>query len=417
MNMDNKSMNKDNESINRYDEKYMRRAIEIAKKGNGWANPNPLVGAVIVKDDKIIGEGAHLKYGSLHAERNAILSAKDNLEKDDKINSIEGSTIYVTLEPCCHHGKTPPCTEAIIDNKIKRVVIGSRDPNPKVSGKGVRILREAGIEVRTDFLKEECDALNDIFFHYIKNKRPYVLMKYAMTADGKIATSAGKSKWITSTLAREFVQEIRHKYMGIMVGIGTVLADDPLLNCRAKNIQNIRQPVRIICDSNLRIPMESNIVKTASRYETILVIADKNLNMGEVIREDINLSKTEKGEKLNSLIDKNIRILNIFDNNSTRIDLKTLMKYLGEEGIDSIILEGGGILNESALESGIVNEIMSFISPKIFGGGGKSPVSGKGIDEVSDAISLSIKDIKMIGEDILIDYYVGRKEKQCSQEL
>lgn len=411
MNIDNESMNIDNESKNKNDEKYMRRAIEIAKKGIGWANPNPLVGAVIVKNDKIIGEGAHLKYGSLHAERNAILSAKDNLEKDDNIDSIEGSTIYVTLEPCCHYGKTPPCTEAIIDNKIKRVVIGSRDPNPKVSGKGVRILREAGIEVITDFLKEECDALNDIFFHYIKNKRPYVLMKYAMTADGKIVTSTGKSKWITSALAREYVQEIRHKYMGIMVGIGTVLADDPLLNCRAKNIRNPRHPIRIICDSNLRIPIDSNIVKTASRYETILVIADKNLNMGEVVAEDIKLSTTEKGEKLNFLLDKKIKILNIFDKNNTRIDLNSLMKYLGEEGMDSILLEGGGILNESALESGIVNEIMSFISPKIFGGGGKSPVSGNGIDEVSDAIKLSIKDIKMIGEDILIDYYVGRKEK------
>lgn len=411
MNIDNESMNIDNESKNKNDEKYMTRAIEIAKKGIGWANPNPLVGAVIVKNDKIIGEGAHLKYGSLHAERNAILSAKDNIEKDDKIDSLEGSTIYVTLEPCCHHGKTPPCTEAIIDNKIKRVVIGSRDPNPKVSGKGVKILREAGIEVRTDFLKEECDLLNDIFFHYIKNKRPYVLMKYAMTADGKIATSTGKSKWITSALAREYVQEIRHKYMGIMVGIGTVLADDPLLNCRAKNISNPRHPIRIICDSNLRIPIDSNIVKTASRYETILVIADKNLNMGEVVAEDIKLSTTEKGEKLNFLLDKKIKILNIFDKNNTRIDLNSLMKYLGEEGMDSILLEGGGILNESALESGIVNEIMSFISPKIFGGGGKTPVSGDGIDEPSDAIKLSIKDIKMIGDDILTCYYVGRKEK------
>lgn len=411
MNIDKESVNIDNESKYKNDEKYMRRAIEIAKKGSGWANPNPLVGAVIVKNDKIIGEGAHLKYGSLHAERNAILSAKDNLEKGDKIDSIEGSTIYVTLEPCCHYGKTPPCTEAIIDNKIKRVVIGSRDPNPKVSGKGVRILREAGIEVRTDFLKEECDALNDIFFHYIKNKKPYVLMKYAMTADGKIATSTGKSKWITSALAREFVQEIRHKYMGIMVGIGTVLADDPLLNCRAKNISNPRHPIRIICDSNLRIPIDSNIVKTASRYETILVIADKNLNMGEVVAEDIKLSTTEKGEKLNFLLDKKIKILNIFDKNNTRIDINSLMKYLGEEGMDSILLEGGGILNESALESGIVNEIMSFISPKIFGGEGKTPVSGDGIDEPSDAIKLSIKDIKMIGDDILTCYYVGRKEK------
>lgn len=205
------------------DRDYMMRAIELAKKGAGWTNPNPMVGAVIVKNGKIIGEGYHEKCGELHAERNAIASLKE---------SAEGATLYVTLEPCCHHGKTPPCTNAILENKIARVVIGSRDPNPKVAGKGAAILCNAGIRVEEDFMREECDKLNPVFFHYITTGTPYVVMKYAMTADGKIATKTGASKWITGEAAREEVHNMRHLYMGIMAGIGTVIADDPLLNVR-----------------------------------------------------------------------------------------------------------------------------------------------------------------------------------------
>lgn len=189
------------------DEFYMRRAIELAKKGRGWTNPNPMVGAVIVKNGSIIGEGYHEKCGELHAERNAIASLTE---------SAEGATLYVTLEPCCHYGKTPPCTEAILEQKIARVVIGSRDPNPKVSGKGAKILREAGVQVEEDFLREECDALNPVFFHYITTGLPYVVMKYAMTADGKIATKTGASKWISGEEARSLVHEMRHDYMAIM---------------------------------------------------------------------------------------------------------------------------------------------------------------------------------------------------------
>ena len=240
------------------DRDYMARAIELAKKGEGWTNPNPMVGAVIVKNGKIIGEGYHEKCGQLHAERNAIASLTE---------SAEGATIYVTLEPCCHYGKTPPCTEAILEQKISRVVIGSRDPNPKVAGKGAEILRRAGLQVQEDFMREECDELNPVFFHYITNKTPYVVMKYAMTADGKIATKTGASKWITGEEARSEVQLMRHKYMGIMAGIGTVLADDPLLNTR---IKGKKSPVRIICDSKLRIPFDSQICKTAREYKTII---------------------------------------------------------------------------------------------------------------------------------------------------
>ena len=207
------------------DREFMERAIELAGRGRGWTNPNPLVGAVIVKDGRVIGEGWHARWGELHAERNAIRSLRE---------SAEGATLYVTLEPCCHYGRTPPCTEAILEQKIARVVIGSRDPNPKVSGKGAAILRQAGVTVEEDFMREACDRLNPVFFHFITTGTPYVVMKYAMTADGKIATRTGASKWITGEAARQKVQELRWSYMGILAGIGTVLADDPLSRCERR---------------------------------------------------------------------------------------------------------------------------------------------------------------------------------------
>jgi diaminohydroxyphosphoribosylaminopyrimidine deaminase/5-amino-6-(5-phosphoribosylamino)uracil reductase len=224
----------------------MRIALQLAEKGCGWVNPNPLVGAVIVKDGEIIGRRFHEKYGKAHAERNAIASC---------IKSPKGATLYATLEPCCHHGTNPPCTDAIIESGIKRVVIGSSDPNPLVRGKGVAIMRRHGIEVVEGVLKEECDKLNQVFFHYIQRKKPYVIMKYAMTMDGKIATYTGESKWITGEAARQRVHEDRHRYSGIMVGVGTVLADNPLLTCRMEGGKN---PLRIICDTRLRTPINAH---------------------------------------------------------------------------------------------------------------------------------------------------------------
>ena len=222
------------------DTEYMRLALELAKKGCGWTSPNPMVGAVIVKDGQIIGQGWHERYGQPHAERNALASC---------VVDPEGATMYVTLEPCCHYGKQPPCVNAIIEHKISRVYVGSDDPNALVSGKGYQILRDAGIEVITHVLKEECDSLNPVFFHYIVNKTPYVVMKYAMTMDGKIATYSGKSKWITGEEARAHVMEQRNALTGIMVGSETVIKDDPSLTCR---IEGGRNPVRIICDSRFQ---------------------------------------------------------------------------------------------------------------------------------------------------------------------
>lgn len=355
---------------------YMHRAISLAKQGLGWTNPNPLVGCVIVKNNQIVAEGYHEKIGGWHAERNAILNCQTDLT---------GATAYITLEPCCHHGRTPPCSTLLIERGIKKVVIGSRDPNPLVAGQGAAQLRQAGINVVEDFLKAECDKLNPIFFHYIQTKRPYVLMKYAMTADGKIATHSGQSKWITGEQARANVQATRHQYSAIMVGIETVLADDPLLNCR---IPNAKQPIRIVCDSQLRTPLECQLVQTAKEYHTIIATACDDLQ------------KIERFQPLG------VRIL-VCKAKNKRVDLHDLLQKLGEMQIDSLLLEGGSSLNFSALESGIVNRIHCYIAPKLVGGKqAKTPIGGQGINDIANAVKLKLISSELIGNDILLDYEV-----------
>ena len=369
------------------EEKYMRRAIELAKKGSGHVNPNPLVGAVIVRDGEIIGEGYHECYGQLHAERNAIANAKK------RGDSLEGSTIYVTLEPCCHYGKTPPCTEAIIEEKIARVVVGSDDPNPLVSGKGFQMLREKGIEVIPHFLKEECDAMNHVFFHYIRTGTPYVAMKYAMTMDGKIACYTGDSKWVTGEESRAHVQTLRNHYKGIMAGIGTVLADDPMLNCR---IEGGRDPIRIIADSHLRIPMDSQLVRTAGQQPLIVAcLPDAD--------EEKAAQLQEKGVEVLRI--PGVTTADITEEQKEVISLPVLMKELGARKIDGILLEGGGQLNESALQAGIVDRIYCYIAPKIFGGAqAKTPVEGQGLTRAADAWQFNRIGMQEFGQDILLEY-------------
>jgi diaminohydroxyphosphoribosylaminopyrimidine deaminase/5-amino-6-(5-phosphoribosylamino)uracil reductase len=371
---------------------YMKRAIELAKNGAGAVNPNPLVGAVIVKNGEILAEGWHERYGELHAERNAI---KHFYEKNPG-GSLEGATIYVTLEPCCHYGKTPPCTEAIIENKFGRVVIGSADPNPLVAGKGVQILKNAGIEVVTDFMRKECDELNYVFFHYISTKTPYVVMKYAMTLDGKISTVTGKSKWITGEESRENVHRDRNRYMAIMAGVGTVIADNPMLNCRLANNENARNPIRIICDTNLRTPIDSQVVVTADKIRTIIATA------------------CDENEKLKPYTDRGCEIVCVpiadVGKQSNGIDLNILMTKLGKMGIDSILLEGGATLNYSALKADIVNRVQAYIAPKIFGGStAKTPVGGEGFSEVADAVEFVNSRITKFGDDVLFEAEVVGK--------
>lgn len=387
------------------DNEYMARAIELARCGRGWTNPNPMVGAVIVKEGRIIGEGYHARYGGLHAERNAFAALTE---------PAEGATLYVTLEPCCHYGKTPPCTQAILEHGIHRVVVGSGDPNPLVAGKGIRQLRQAGIVVDEGVMKEECDRLNAVFFHYIITKTPYVVMKYAMTADGKIATKTGESKWITGEKARAAVQEMRHECMGIMVGIGTVLADDPLLNVR---LEKKKSPVRIICDSRLRIPLESRICRTAETYRTIIACGsledehnrdDKRDNRDDKKNIDVkeNLEKKKKAEKLKTM---GIEVISCPDEQG-RVDIGKLMHILGEQGIDSILLEGGGELNDSVLRAGMVQEVRVFIAPKIFGGkGAKTPVTGIGVDMPGQAAPLVLSGVEIVEGDVLLTYRTAGK--------
>ncbi len=366
------------------DEQYMRMALQLALKGRGWVSPNPVVGAVIVRDDgTVIAEGWHERYGELHAERNAL---KNCMEPPT------GATMYVTLEPCCHHGRQPPCTDAILEAGIRRVVVGSGDPNPLVAGKGIRILREHGVEVTEGVLKDECDAVNEIFFHYIQTGTPYVVMKYAMTLDGKIAAYTGKSQWITGEEARAHVHAMRGNLFGIMAGVGTVLADDPLLTCR---LPGARNPVRIICDTNLRTPMTSKIVATAAQVPTIIATA------------------SEDQEAIRGYEEKGCRILQIAKAESGSIDLKELMKKLGSEKIDSILLEGGGTLNWSALESGIVNRVMAYVSPKLFGGSSaKTPVEGQGVTAPSSAFLLENTTVTRLGEDFLIEGTLKKRNRQ-----
>ena len=356
---------------------YMKRALELATRGKGKVSPNPMVGAVIVKNGEIIGEGWHQQYGGLHAEREALASC---------VESPAAGTMYVTLEPCCHYGKTPPCTEAVINSGLKKVVVATTDPNPLVAGQGLAILKEAGIEIEVGMLAQEAKALNKFFFHYIRHKTPYVTMKYAMTLDGKIATRTGASKWITGKEARQKVHEDRSFYQGIMIGIGTAIKDDPLLTCRIKEGRN---PIRIICDSHLRLPLSSRLVETARDIPTYIATTSKDKLKAEALEA------------------KGCNILSIEENQTGKIDLVLLMKELGQLGLDSLVLEGGAELNYSALQAGIVSSVQAYIAPKIFGGQlAKSPVAGLGIDKVSRSICLGEGRIGFFGDDFLLEYEV-----------
>ena len=357
-------------------EAYMRLALDEAIKGCGWVSPNPMVGAVVVKNGNIIGTGYHQKFGGLHAERNALAACSE---------SPAGATLYVTLEPCCHHGKTPPCTDAIIESGISTVVIGSGDPNPCVAGKGARLLEQHGIHVIKGVLEEACNRLNEVFFHYIMNNTPFVIMKYAMTLDGKTATHSGKSRWITGEAAREQVHRSRHQYSAIMVGVNTVIADDPLLTCRLPDCKN---PVRVICDTHLRIPPDSKIVESAKNIPTLIATA------------------VPKSEKATLLQDNGVELLQVHKKGG-HIDLHALMAAMGKRQIDSVLLEGGAALNAAALENGIVHKVQAYIAPKIFGGiGAKTAVGGIGADSPDDAVLLKDRQITVIGDDILLEYRV-----------
>ena len=378
--------------ITQDDIRYMRRALELARIGAGWVNPNPMVGAVIVRDGRIIGEGWHTAFGQLHAERQAIAHCAE---------PTAGATIYVTLEPCCHTGKTPPCTEALIEGGFARVVVGAPDPNPLVAGQGVAVLRAAGIEVIEGVLEDECKQINRAFFYHIQTGAPYVTLKYAMTLDGKIATRTGDSKWITGSIARARVHEDRRDASAIVVGVGTVLADDPSLTCRIEEFGTLDEapafddvpaeylrphtPARVVCDSHLRTPLDAVLVKTAREVPTIIATT--------VADEALHAPYVERG----------CRVLVVPEREGC-LDVRALMGALGAEGFDNVIVEGGGTLAFSCLEAGVVNRVQAYIGPKIFGGAEAiSPVEGAGFEQVAQAVELTCPCVMSLGEDILIE--------------
>lgn len=355
------------------DEKYMDLALELAEKGRGYVNPNPMVGAVVVKDGEIVGKGWHKFYGGPHAEVYAL---------DEAGAKAEGATIYVTLEPCSHFGKTPPCAEKIKKMKIKKCVIACLDPNPIVAGRGKKILEEAGIEVVVGVKEKEAKELNKVFMKYITEKNPYLFLKCAITLDGKIATNEKDSKWITNEKSREKVQFLRHEYMGIMVGINTLINDNPRLTARIENGVN---PFRIVVDPHLRTPLESNFVNMADDNKSIVITSKEN----------------EKNNKIKELENKNVKIIYM---EGYDFSVHEILKKIGELKIDSVLLEGGSYLISKAFKENRIDGGEIFIAPKILGGG-LPFIDGFDFKEIKDCFHLENVKFNVYDDNISVEFH------------
>lgn len=355
------------------DESFMKRALRLARKGEGWVSPNPMVGSVIVRNNRIIGEGYHRKFGQAHAEINALESVTE---------SAEGSTIYVTLEPCSHYGKTPPCVDRLIACRPQRVVIGTADPNPLVAGKGIEALQRSGVPVSVGVLEEACRQINEAFFKFIQSRTPFVTLKYAQTLDGRIATATGHSRWISSLPSRRFAHRLRHAHDAIMVGIGTVLSDDPELTVRLVRGKN---PLRIVLDSRLRIPLTSHILQDQGTAGTLLVATDR-----------------ADGEKLARLRDLGIDVLILPADPSGRIVLPSLFRELGTRNIASVLVEGGSGVLTALLAEDLADRLVAIVAPKIAGKGIEA-VGDLNITDMKSAIGLIFRRTYRKGDDLIID--------------
>ncbi|WP_347451625.1 bifunctional diaminohydroxyphosphoribosylaminopyrimidine deaminase/5-amino-6-(5-phosphoribosylamino)uracil reductase RibD [Acetoanaerobium noterae] len=361
------------------DEKFMKLALSLAEKGRGYVNPNPLVGAVIVKDGKVIGEGYHTAFGKPHAEIEAINSATED---------IKGATMYVTLEPCCHQGKTPPCTDAIIKNQLARVVVATTDPNPLVSGSGIEKLKQSNIEITVGVLEEMAKIQNEVFIHYITTNLPFTILKYAMSLDGKIACHTGDSKWITSEKSRTDVHRLRSSVSAVVTGIGTILSDDASLNVRLIDSKG-REPHRIVVDSAARISLDAKILNLDSKSDTYIAVTE-----------------AASDEKLRKLEDYGAKII-MTKSKDGKVDLEELWKELGFLGMDSILIEAGEQLNAALLEAKLVNKIRAYIAPKIIGGtNAKSPIGGYGATNMSEVINLKSMNFTHIENDFVVEGYI-----------
>ena len=372
-------MNRKNGDFLSYDEKYMRLAMQLAGNAIGRTSPNPLVGAVIVKDNRVVGCGWHRKAGTPHAEVHALNQAGE---------LAQGADVYVTLEPCAHYGKTPPCAKALVEAKVKNVYGGLLDVNPKVAGKGFKILEDAGIHVEYGFLQDELRKQNEVFFKWIEHKKPFIVLKAAMTLDGKIATATGQSKWITNETSRAYGYKLRDIYDGIMVGINTVIEDNPMLTARVDGGKN---PIRIVVDSSLKIDINANVVQDKSA-KTIVATTDK----------------ADK-DKILKLQAQDVDVIVVDKDENDKVDIEKLLDILGQQNICSILVEGGATLSGSFVAGKLVDKVYFFIAPKIVGGKeAKTPVAGTGILNLQEALALKDIQIEKLEEDILI---IGRVDK------
>jgi len=358
------------------DQRWMKRALRLAEKGRGRTSPNPMVGAILVKDGKVVGEGYHAKTGEAHAEIIALQQAREE---------ARGAILYLNLEPCTHYGKTPPCAPQVIEAGVKRVVIGMEDPNPLVKGKGIEILRKAGLDVAVGILEKECRRVNEAFCKYILKKEPFVILKVAATLDGKMATRNGDSKWISGEASRRFVHKLRDQVDGVMVGIGTVLKDDPLLTAR---IRGGRDPYRIVLDSRLKVPEEAKVIGTSPSKAIIATT--------ELAPKD----KIEKFEK------RGVQVL-VLDSKEGRVNLKSCLSKLGEIGMMNLLVEGGSQVNGSFLDEGLIDKLLLFLSPRLIGDHQALGIfGGRGVFILPKAIVLKEIKTKRLGEDILLEGYL-----------
>jgi diaminohydroxyphosphoribosylaminopyrimidine deaminase/5-amino-6-(5-phosphoribosylamino)uracil reductase len=356
------------------EENFMKEAMRLAGKGEGWVSPNPMVGAVLVRGGRIISSGYHRRFGGPHAEVEALSGFKEN---------VQDATLYVTLEPCCHYGKTPPCTELILKRRLKRVVIGVLDPSPQVAGRGVRVLRESGIAVEVGVMEEACRELNRSYFHWREQGLPWVTLKWAQSLDGKIATSTGHSQWITSQRSRKAAHRLRARHDAILIGIGTVLGDDPQLTVR--HVRG-RDPIRIILDTRLQIPFQSKVLERRPGEPVTWVATTDSVDT----------------VKARDLENAGIRILRCPEDPSGGVDIAFLLKEIANEGISSVLVEGGSKVFTSFVRLGTVQRIVCFVAPIILGRG-VDVIDDLGVMRVDKALRIASWSAKRSGEDLMID--------------
>jgi len=368
------------------DKSFMEMALDLAEKGRGFTSPNPMVGAVVVKDGIVVGTGFHEAVGKAHAEVNAI---------NDAGNLAKGATLYVTLEPCNHHGRTPPCTEKIKDAGISRVVVAMKDPNPDVKGSGIDNLKKQGIDISSGLYEDRAKRLNEAFIKYVQTKRPFVIIKCASTLDGRIATRIGDSRWVSGKESRAFVHRLRHAVDAIMVGIDTVKKDNPRLTTRLEGMKG-SDPIRIILDTHLSISKDAKILHLDSDSDTIIAT-------GAPASKDRKAAIEKKG----------VRILQSSFKDGL-IDLDILIESLGDLGITSLLIEGGSRVIASSLAARIVDKVIFFYAPRILGGDNGVPIcAGTGPELMSDSIPLKDISVRRFGDDVMIEGYIDT----CSQAL